>query len=331
MKNILYTALIACLLLGLQACENDYEDATSEHVYGPTENPPVKNNPDATVTASYDMYAGDTEPTSFSILPYADVIEEQLGVTIDELIAAIEKGTIKVCPINSNRNVWDKTPANADGTYAWYLNTSGNICEANSEYIFATIEFDPTTKEFQFVLDENAGGTVPLSIGFAVDGPNYNTHVRFTFTITAFDKSFVVKEIEIPAGDYSAYELMYADIAENIQYALGMTPEAFSAALDVETGGSLKLYMIDHSTKMLVLDGTSTANNGGYWVNSSHEICSWGADGFTYFIEPWTDATDGSIAIGRAPSLEAGTTLDIKFGVSNADQSKTLTFYITAI
>lgn len=328
-KNLLYAALLGCLMLGSQACNDDYVDATGEHFYGPTENPPLKMNPAATVTAAYDMFAGDTEATAFSITPYEKVIKEQLGMTIDELISAIGNGTVKVCPINPNRNVWDKTPANGGNPYAWYVNNSGNVCEADAKNKYATIEFDPATKEFKFVLNENAGGTVPLSIGFALDGPNYNTHVRFVFTITAFDKSFVVEDILIPAGDYSAYPLNFASIAENIQYAFGITPEEFNTAIDTETGGTLKLYMIDHDTKLFMWDGKSTANNGGYWVDSSNQICTWGATGFAYFIEPWT-GEDMSFAIGRAPGQEAGSKLNIKFGVSNADKSKTMTFYLTA-
>jgi len=34
---------------------NDYEDATSPHVYGPDENPPVKSDATSTISNVYEM------------------------------------------------------------------------------------------------------------------------------------------------------------------------------------------------------------------------------------------------------------------------------------
>ncbi len=53
-KNILYV-LLGGLLLSLAACSENWEDATSKHVYGENENPYLRADAEATVTKRYNL------------------------------------------------------------------------------------------------------------------------------------------------------------------------------------------------------------------------------------------------------------------------------------
>lgn len=327
-RKLLYAWMICSTFFMMVACTEDYEDATKLHVYGPNENPPVRSNADATVSNVYEMQGGNSEPVTLNIESYEKMIREQLGMTIDELLANLEKGTVVVCPINPARNVWNKAKPNAEGKrYGWNINKFGNVCEAGDESVYGIIEFDPATRCFNFYADDNAGGAASVEIGFALNGPNYNTAVRFIFSVTIYDRSFVFKEITIPEGDYNAYKIDFKDIAENINFVFGMSSADFANGLKE---GSLKLYMMNLETNAYVWDGESTANNGGYWCDSGNKICRWGSEGFSYFIEPWIGDDETVFAIGRAPGISSGTVYLIKFGVANSDRSKTLSFFITA-
>lgn len=320
--------MLCSALFMASACSNDYEDASTPHVYGPDENPPVKSDAASTVSGVYEMQAGSATPISLNIDLYEDVIQKKLGMTVDELLANIEKGTVVVCPINPSRNVWNKAKANIEGKkYGWYVNKSGNVCKADDKALYGALDFDPASRCFNFYADENAGGASSIEIGFAINGPNYNTGVRFVFAITIYDRSFVFKNVTIPAGDYKAYELDFNDVADNIDFTFGTSVANFTSGL---SDGTLKLYMMNLETNAYVWDGESTANNGGYWCNNNNEICTWGASGFSYFIEPWIGDDSATFAIGRAPGIASGTVFLVKFGVASSDREKMLSFFITA-
>lgn len=327
-RKLLYALMVCSALFIASACSNDYEDATSPHVYGPDENPPVKSDATSTISNVYEMQGTNPTPISLNIDLYEDVIQKQFGMTVSEMLTNIEKGTVVVCPINPSRNVWNKAKANVDGKqYGWYVNKSGNVCKADDEALYGIIEFDPASHNFNFYADENAGGAASIEIGFALNGPNYNTGIRFVNSITIYDRSFIFMDIKIPAGDYSAYQLNFNDVAENINFVFGMSSVDFANSL---SDGILKLYMMNLETNAYLWDGESTANNGGYWCNSKNEICAWGADVFSYFIEPNIGDDSATFAIGRAPGIASGTVYLIKFGVASSDQSKMLSFFITA-
>lgn len=326
--KLLYTLMACAALFMTAACSNDYEDATSLHVYGPDENPPVKGDAASTISNVFEMQGGNVDPVSVNIDAYEDVIQAHLGMSVSELLSGIESGKVVVCPINPSRNVWNKAKANVDGKkYGWYLNKTGNVCEAGDQNLYGIIEFDPTTHNFNFYADANAGGAASVEIGFALDGPNYNTAVRFILSVTVYDRSFVFKDLLIPAGDYNYGEILFDEVADNINFVFGMTPAAFISAM---MDGSLTLYMINRETNAYVWDGVSTANAGGYWCDYNNNICNWGADGFSYYIEPWLEDTPPVIAVGRAPGIASGTVYSVKFGVANSDHTKMLSFFITA-
>lgn len=53
-KKLIYILMICGALFMTTACSEEYTDATSMHVYGPNENPPVKTDEKGTVTSTFD-------------------------------------------------------------------------------------------------------------------------------------------------------------------------------------------------------------------------------------------------------------------------------------
>lgn len=330
-KNIIIGLAAAVLGLAGVSCSHDYDDSTKVHVYGPDENPPVKADPSVTGTRAFEMQSGDTDPVTIDIYDYADMIETAFGVTPDELLSKLGTEYV-VCPINPNRMVWNKAAANTGDEYGWYINKNANVCEQADPLYYGKLVFNAPQHRFEFYLDPEAGGSVPMEIGFAKVGPNYNTHVRFVMAVTAYDRSYVFRDIVIPAGDYNAYEWDWSDFEENIKYVFGdnWTWQKYHAATEQ---GEIGIFMIDHATNAFMWDGESTANGGGYWCDSAGNIVTWGSDGCTYYIEPWMDPDwdEHCYAIGRFPGIAPGTVCTVKFGAAlNADHSKALTFILTA-
>ena len=314
-------------LIMLPSCKSDYEDATSIHVYGPNENPPVKADPSVTASASYEMEAGQTEPARIDVLAYDDMIQKAFGISAQEMISKLGSEYV-VAPINPNRMVWLKTPANTGDKYGWYVSKTGNVCEKEDAALYGKVMYNEADHCLEFYSDPNGGGSVPVQIGFAKVGPNYNTHVRFVMNVTVYDKSFAFLNLNIPAGDYAAATLNFEDVAEYINYVFGMTPDEFKSAM---MDNKIAIYMVDHESNAPVWDGNSTANNGGYWCDANGNICTWGSDGCTYYIEPWLDDTPPCFGIGRFPGIDSGYVSSIKFAAADVnDHSKVLSFFITA-
>ena len=84
--------MMACAVFGtMTSCSDDYEDASKPHVYGETENPPVKGSDANMVTASMKMKqaeAGtevkivDLSVYSDKVQPLIERISERLGKEI---------------------------------------------------------------------------------------------------------------------------------------------------------------------------------------------------------------------------------------------------------
>lgn len=310
----------------LPACSNDYEDSTSVHVYGPNENPPVKADQAVTASGVFEMTGGQEEPVKIDVFEYDEMIQSAFGITAQELVTKLG-GEYVVAPINPNRMVWLKNPSNTGDKYGWYVSKTGNVCEADDSNIYGKVVYNEAGHCFEFYIDPNGGGSVPVQIGFAKNDVNYNKHVRFIFNVTAYDKSYAFLEFTIPAGDYNAYELYPDEVAENIEYVFGMTTSQFLSALG---NGQLALYMIDHETNAYIWDGESTANAGGYWCGADGSIKTWG-DGCAYYIEPWLEDEPPCFGIGRYPGIDPGTVHTIKFGVADVnDHAKALSFFCTA-
>ena len=104
-KNILY-ALVACLAFSFAACSDDPLDATEKHVYGQNENPYIKTNTAATITAAKQELPVQRidETLEIKLADYAEKFQTIFGMTVDQAISGLSNGNIVFYPMNIARN-----------------------------------------------------------------------------------------------------------------------------------------------------------------------------------------------------------------------------------
>lgn len=339
--------MMAILSVGaLTSCEDDYEDATSPHVYGETENPPLKGS-DATnlVSSSVRMKQADagTEVTTIDLTQYSDKVQELLGMSLDQAISGINDGSVRFLPVNPNRRMWDKTAANA-GDNTWALSAGGVVTADTSAS--ATMQFIPSAKQVQIKLTSKAtAGIIPVTFGFVkTDDSAYSTNIRMQALVNVVDASVVDVDVTVPKGDYVTYPFKFSTIASNINFAFGETDlKNIASGLDTDND-VYDVYIMNADGTLSGGPGTYTANGAGYWLDQNMNIVSWGADGFALFIEPdiWDyDTSDyyadgGGFNIGRLSSdtPASGSVLNLsivlkKHNASDTDKTLTVNFTIT--
>lgn len=289
MKKIFFIAMVACAVFGtMTSCSDDYEDASSPHVYSETENPPLKGSDANMVSASIRMRQADagTEVQTVDLSTYADKVQEQLGMSLDEAIAGLDKGTVRFLPINPARRVWDKTKPNA-GDNKWYLTSSGTVASSADEAV-AIMEFVPAEKELKITLtDKAAAGIIPVTVGFVkTDVSSYPVNFRCQTLVSVTDASVADVAVTVPKGGYAATFFKFSEIAKNIEFAFGVTDlKEFAKGLDTDSP-IYDVYMMDAQGNLNGGPGKYTANGAGYWLTQKSEIVSWGKDGYAMFIEP---------------------------------------------
>lgn len=305
MKKIFLIAMMACAVFGtMTSCSDDYEDASKPHVYGETENPPVKGSDANMVTASMKMKQAEagTEVKIVDLSVYSDKIQEQLDMSLDEAIAGLGNGTVRFLPVNPARRVWDKTAANA-GDNKWYLTSAGTV--ASSEDAAATMEFLPTSKEVKITLTQNATtGIVPVTFGFVkTDNSAYPVNFRCQALVTVTDASVCDVELTVPKGGYASTFFKFSEIAKNIDFAFGIKDlKELAKGLDTESP-VYNVYMMDAKGNLNGGPGKYTANGAGYWLTETFDIVNWGKEGFAMFIEPNNYDYDDN---GNATLMEDG-------------------------
>lgn len=339
-KKIIYALMLCSALFATTSCEKDYEEATSKHFYSEGENRPVKGTADNLVTASTAMAQAnaETEMKSIDLTVYEEQFKTQMGMTMDEAIAALGNGSVKFLLVNPSRNVWDHTAPNA-GDNKWNLSPYGIVTNGDDAAI--SVEFVAASKQLNFQLTKNAvPGIIPVILGFAkTDDNNYTTNFRVKSLITVTDASVVEVSVSVPQGDYSIYQLPLADFAANIDFAFGVTPAVFSMGLDT-ADPKYDVYLMDVNGNEFGGPGTYTSNGAGYWLTENFEIINWGAEGFAMFLEPniwdydledyYTDG--GYINVGRLSNTAPASGSVIKGNLvfkAAADKTKTLTLMLT--
>ena len=136
-KNILYV-LLGGLLLSLAACSENWEDATSKHVYGENENPYLRADAEATVTKKIQFGAGQTQIINLS--DYAELFQVKLGMTLDEAIAGISLEWRELPRRKASRIVIER-PANFSDSalwpeqFDWLMNTTLKLKSAFTPYL----------------------------------------------------------------------------------------------------------------------------------------------------------------------------------------------------
>uniref|UniRef100_UPI0025C3BDF9 DUF4859 domain-containing protein n=1 Tax=Marinilabilia sp. TaxID=2021252 RepID=UPI0025C3BDF9 len=252
-----------------------------------------------------------------------------LGMTVDEVINGLKNGSVVFYNINTSRGHWEKT-APTKGESGWYYNSAGGITDDGSGYV-ASLDFDENGK--RLVIDVNdeaeAGSETYFNVGFALNGPDYDDYVRFSFNVAVTDPSLIITSVNIPDGDYAAAGINLFDYADVIEYNMGVSVEEFLANLDANEGGTIHLYVVDRETGVWDAESGYTANPPGYWLNAAGEVCSWGDDGFTLYAE--VNMADGIFNIGRAPELSAGDSYKISLGFKDVNEELSFVRFIITV
>lgn len=318
-KNILYICM-ACLSLGMVACSTDPLDATEKHVYGPDENPYLRTDVSATINYSAEYRKGHVEQNTIFLKDYAETIQNKLGMTVDEMLSAVENGNVVFYNIKSARSCWDKT-APTKGSTGWYYDKSGNICDQASGV--ASVELDKTNKCLVVSVPEDAqAGALSVNVGFAIDnGKDFDDYVRFNIAISVNDPGIAMKTVSIAEGQWNAVTVNFSEFAEAIEGGIGMTVSEFSEkAMDTESG--MALYIVDENGNWNTTS-SYTANGLGYHLDSKNGVVTW--ESSWYYVE----TTDGGVNIGRNTATSGSTTLAHFVYTMTSDPSQYVEFIIT--
>ncbi len=348
MKKIFLIAMTVCAVFAtMTSCSKDYAEFSTPHEYGETENPPIKGSDSTMVSVSLRMKQAEAgkEVKTIDLTEYADTVKTQMGMTLDEAIAGLDNGTVKFMPINPARRIWDKTAANA-GSNKWYLTSSATVADSEKN-ASAIMEFVPAEKKVNIVLTDSVkAGVIPVTFGFVkTDQSAYPTNFRCQVLTSVTDQSFCDVALTIPKGGYSSTFFKFSQIAENIEFAFGVTDlKEFAKGLDTSSP-VYDVYMMSSKGTLYGGPGNYTANGAGYWLTETSVIVGWGKEGFAMFIEPNNYDYDddgnatvmedgGGFNIGRlsddtpASGSVISTTLVIK-PVKNTGKTLTINFTLT--
>lgn len=327
-RNIIYILVIS-LSFTFSACSDNYEDATSKHVYGENESPYLRIDQEATITTNIEFAVERLESYIVDLEDYSELFQEKMGMNVDQVISGLSNGSVVFYNINTTRNHWNKAEK-TKGSTGWYYNTAGGVTTESDNAKTASLDIDTNNKTLTVNPVENVmvGTSVSFNVGFAVNGPDYDDYVRFSFQVSYIDPTIVMINITIPAGDYASYGIDMNNYTETIALCLEMTVEEFLANMDTN-GGNIRMYVVNPQNG--VYDETSdyTANAPGYWIDNLGAVCNWGAVGFTTYAE--LNTGDQVLYIGRAPELTAGNKYTISIGYRNKENTNYFfRFIITA-
>ena len=325
-KNILL-AFCCCSLLAFTACSDDYNDATSKHVYGENENPYLKIDTEAQISATGALEVNGEHSYTVKLSDYAAKFEEKMGMSVDAVIDGLSTGETVFYPINTTRNQWLKTPYNKDDA-GWYFNSANQPCVQDDEACKASVVLDKTNKELVFELTEGgitAGTVLALEVGFAKNGPDYDNYVRFTLNASVTDPTVAVLSLTFAEG--AAHTVNLSDYQENIEAVFDMPYADFVSAIAENDG--IKFSLFDITTGAVKDMGEHyTANAPGYWMNAAGDYINWGVDGFASYIEYYSD--DEACGIGYNADLPSGTNGQFTVGwVNTNDTSKFFRLIVT--
>ena len=273
-KNILL-AFCCCSLLAFTACSDDYNDATSKHVYGENENPYLKIDTEAQISATGALEVNGEHSYTVKLSDYAAKFEEKMGMSVDAVIDGLSTGETVFYPINTTRNQWLKTPYNKDDA-GWYFNSANQPCAQDDAACRASVVLDKTNKELVFELSEGgitAGTVLALEVGFAKNGPDYDDYVRFTLNASVTDPTVAVATVALPNTNYTSDDILLTSIEENIAAVFEMTLDEFITAFDE---GTIKFYAADPTTGVWDTESAYTGEApAGYWFDEAGKVCAY--------------------------------------------------------
>lgn len=328
-KNILL-AFCCCSLLAFTACSDDYNDATSKHVYGENENPYLRIDTEAQISASGDLEVNGEHSYTVKLSDYAAKFEEKMGMSVDAVVDGLSTGETVFYPINTTRNQWMKAAYNKDNA-GWYFNSANQPCTQDDENCKASVVLDKTNKELVFELTEGgiaAGTVLALEVGFAKNGPNYDNYVRFTLNASVTDPTVAVATVELPNTNYTSDDILLTSIEENIAAVFEMTLEEFITAFDE---GTVKFYAADPTTGVWDTESAYTGEApAGYWFDEAGKVCAYPGVVCANFKPDSDDVSKSCVKLCCMPETAVGKQYNCSFGfIDTTDATKFFRFVVT--
>lgn len=334
MKKLYIYAIAAMLGFAGVSCNSDEPaDATSKHEYAEGEAPYLRTNPAATTSLSMEFPLARIDQAQYIYLKeYAPVFHKNMNMTVDEALAGLKNGTVGFFPINTSRQRWDLTPANA-GEYSWYYSPNGVGTVENAVF---TLTLDETAKAIKIQAhDVPAVGTIcSLDFGLAEKkDAAFDDYVRFTVQASVTDPSKVVIAANVPAGGYNAYSINLRDYAESIRMSLGMSVEELIKALENDR---IDVYLNDADGNRVVdADGNRpdyTSGWLGYWLDGDGNITYWDGAGYPANMMFLEYGGDGYYNLGNsASSTPSGTQANIRFEFVSVDDPEAFLQFVIAV
>ena len=317
-KNILL-AFCCCSLLAFTACSDDYNDATSKHVYGENENPYLKIDTEAQISATGALEVNGEHSYTVKLSDYAAKFEEKMST-----------GESVFYPINTTRNQWLKTPYNKDDA-GWYFNSANQPCAQDDEACKASVVLDKTNKELVFELTEGgitAGTVLALEVGFAKNGPDYDNYVRFTLNASVTDPTVAVATVALPNTNYTSDDILLTSIEENIAAVFDMTLEEFITAFDE---GTVKFYAADPTTGVWDTESAYTGEQpAGYWFDEAGKVCAYPGVVCANFKPDSDEVSKSCVKLCCMPETPVGKQYNCSFGfIDTTDATKFFRFVVT--
>lgn len=325
-KNILYVCMV-CLALGFTACSDDPMDAVEKHVYTEKESPYLRIDASANIAYTAEFREGHIAPITISLKDNAEKIQEKMGMTVDELLSALDNGSVVFYNINPTKTVWDKTTPNA-GSNGWGYDKDGKISDEN---VVATVSLDKAAKAIVVNVPENskAGLSITENVGFAINnGKDYDDYVRFNIAISVTNPGLIIANIDLSSAAYDPTCIEFAKSSDAIEKCLGISYSEFLKDIK-DADGPIAMYMVDNETEKWDTTSSYTANGLGYWLDGDCHVTSWGVDGFAYYAE--TNPDNAGVDIGHM-GVASGTKFEVNFvyAMKSDPQNKFIQYKVTA-
>ena len=324
-KNIL---LVCALAIAAVSCSDDYDDATSKHVYSENDNVSLNTSVGVWQSQTIEFAANNLSTCSINLYDYAADFKSQFGMTVDDVIKAVGDGSIKFRPIYTSSGQWVAEPYN--NGIGWAFNLAGKVCDSKAGKVSVSLNQKNKTLDVVPAAGLSAGTAGEVNVGFAQRSNAYGTYdkyVRIQLPFTVTDKSVIMGTLPMAEGDYAGYEFFFQDnYDDQFMACMGMDAQT---ALNGLADGTVGFAVTDANGKAIESDYTADAGDGyyGYWFNSDAQICNWGDAGCAVYCD--AELGERAIYFGRYPGYSgADMTIYTKLYLL-ADPEKCIRFIFT--
>lgn len=320
-----YFYILACVAaLACTSCNSDDPaDASHKQIYSEGMAPYLRSNAAAMIDVSLEFPKARIDETQvINLQDHAIVFQKQLGMTVDEVMKAIKEGRAVCYTVNTARGCWNLDAPSIEGTLGWCWATSGALATPETGLVAVTLNVDDKSLTVKMLGDPDAGLSTTAVIGIALkNGRDFDDYVCFRIGAVVTDPSKVIINASIPAGDYAAASIMFADYKDAIEQNMGISLNDFLNRYEAD---QIEIFLSNEEGKWLatgengtnvwtkpvdgILRPTTTSGWMGWWLDTNLNICNWG-DGCFLFIE----GGDKCVNIGRYPGIATGTQATLRF------------------